>query len=488
VTILEGRNRVGGRVNQVLLPNTKFSIDTGANWIHGTDHNPILDLAKQTGTATHSWGEKINDFDEDGKHILEKTAVEYNEIFWGIIADAFAHSHKNGPTISTQVSLYDFMEAKLLERFPAKDEKSELSRKTVLQIALMWGAFVGSTIKRQSLKYFWLEETIEGENLFCAGTYQKILERIAKPALEGAEIQFRTKATKIETDEEKQGKVVVTTQDEKRLEFDDVVVTAPLGWLKKNERAFNPPLPPRLSKAIGSIGYGCLEKVWISFPKAFWLSNPPNEQDSVGFTQFLSPKYSDLNPERWNQELVEFGSLPTDCAHPILLFYIFGDQSRAMTSVLAQTPSQEDRHKYLTEFFYSYYSRMPNFSDSDPDCIPTSSYATEWINDDLAGNGSYSNFQIGLEEGDKDIETMREGLPDRHLWFAGEHTAPFVASGTTTGAYWSGEAVARRIVEAHGMAVKEDNMANGAGPAPNGVPDEDKELNARAFADVPADK
>jgi phytoene dehydrogenase-like protein len=98
VTILEGRNRVGGRVNQVLLPNTKFSIDTGANWIHGTDHNPILDLAKQTGTATHSWGEKINDFDEDGKHILEKTAVEYNEIFWGIIADAFAHSHKNGPS------------------------------------------------------------------------------------------------------------------------------------------------------------------------------------------------------------------------------------------------------------------------------------------------------------------------------------------------------------------------------------------------------
>ena len=41
------------------------------------------------------------------------------------------------------------------------------------------------------------------------------------------------------------------------------------------------------------------------------------------------------------------------------------------------------------------------------------------------------------------------------LWFAGEHTAPFVALGTVTGAYWSGEAVAGRIVEAYGMGGKE---------------------------------
>ena len=84
-----------------------------------------------------------------------------------------------------------------------------------------------------------------------------------------------------------------------------------------------------------------------------------------------------------------------------------------------------------------------------------SSYATEWLSDDLAGNGSYSNFQIGLEQGDKDIEIMREGLPGRSLWFAGEHTAPFVALGTTTGAYWSGEGVANRIAEAYGVAVDE---------------------------------
>lgn len=37
---------------------------------------------------------------------------------------------------------------------------------------------------------------------------------------------------------------------------------------------------------------------------------------------------------------------------------------------------------------------------------------------------------------DKDIEALRKGCPERGVWFAGEHTAPFVALGTTTGAYW----------------------------------------------------
>lgn len=37
------------------------------------------------------------------------------------------------------------------------------------------------------------------------------------------------------------------------------------------------------------------------------------------------------------------------------------------------------------------------------------------------------------------------------MWIAGEHTSPFVALGTVTGAWWSGEGVAGRIVEAYGM-------------------------------------
>lgn len=187
---------------------------------------------------------------------------------------------------------------------------------------------------------------------------------------------------------------------------------------------------------------------------------------------------------------MELGSLPLPTSHPTLLFYIFGDESRAITSALSRRPAQKDRHEYLTQFFHPYYSRFPNYSESNPDCIPISSYATEWLNDDLAGNGSYSNFQTGLEEGDRDIEVMREGLPERGLWFAGEHTAPFVALGTTTGAYWSGEGVARRIAKSYGMAV-EDGISQsivGAVEGGNASSGTSQDVNVRAFANSVTDK
>ena len=101
-----------------------------------------------------------------------------------------------------------------------------------------------------------------------------------------------------------------------------------------------------------------------------------------------------------------------------------------------------------------------NFDEDSADCISVSTIATSWLTDEFAGYGSYTTLRTGLEEADKDIEIMREGLPGRGLWFAGEHTAPFVALGTVTGAYWSGEAAGSRITKAYGMGGIEDTELN----------------------------
>lgn len=143
-------------------------------------------------------------------------------------------------------------------------------------------------------------------------------------------------------------------------------------------------------------------------------------------------------------------SLPDGTAHPTLLFYIFGNESHHLVNKVAALPDQAARDAFLIDFFRPYYSRLPGFEAGSPECVPVGTVATAWLADELAGNGSYSNFQVGLEEGDVDIETMREGMPERGIWLAGEHTAPFVGLGTVTGAYWSGEAVARRIAERYG--------------------------------------
>lgn len=128
---------------------------------------------------------------------------------------------------------------------------------------------------------------------------------------------------------------------------------------------------------------------------------------------------------------------------------MFGEQSKHITSTLAKLTTESERTAFLTDFFYPYYSRLPNYTETSPDCKPAEFLATEWLNDELAGCGSYSNFQVGLANGDKDIEVMREGLPEDGVWFAGEHTAPFVALGTATGAYWSGEMVGKRISDVY---------------------------------------
>ncbi|KAH7358018.1 flavin-containing amine oxidoreductase [Plectosphaerella cucumerina] len=455
VTIIEGRDRIGGRMTQQRLPNGHL-VDLGPNWIHGTDDNPMLDLAKATGTATCSWDTNSGLFDEEGKLFTLEDGEAYSTQMWDIVQAAFKWSNQHWTTIPPEESLWDFFLRKVPEKVPDTEPDFERKRRIILQVAELWGAFVGSPVTRQSLRYFWLEECIEGESLFCAGTYQKVLEAVAKSAKERATILYNKRAVKVRTKTEDRPKPAVDLDSGETLEFDEIVFTAPLGWLKQNLDAFEPDLPERLQRGIRSIGYGCLEKVYICFPKAFWLV--PDEQGRVvqGFCQWLSPNYAlDTNPRRWNQEIVELASTGPDTAHPTLLFYIYGEESEYVTKHVSQAKTLEERDKFLYELFRPYYSRLPGYDAHSAECQPSGSLATTWLQDDLAGNGSYSNFQAGLEQGDQDIRVMREGLPERGLWLAGEHTAPFVALGTATGAYWAGESVGRRIAEAYGRGNEE---------------------------------
>lgn len=192
-------------------------------------------------------------------------------MFWASIGDAFKYSNECSPSIDSKTSLYDFITQKARESLPNDERK----RRILLQMAEMWGAFVGSPIQRQSLKFFWLEQTIEGENPFVAETYYKILHRIAEPALARADVRFKSVVAGIISENDR---VVLDLESGDRLNCDEVVVTAPLGWLKRNRSVFSPPLPPRLSESIDNIGYGKLDKVYITFPSAFWNIASPSWQ------------------------------------------------------------------------------------------------------------------------------------------------------------------------------------------------------------------
>ncbi|KAF6230167.1 hypothetical protein HO133_004506 [Letharia lupina] len=468
VTILEGRDRIGGRVHQ--FSQQGHLIDLGPNWIHGTDHNPILDLAEETHATTFSPPEdaKPSLYDELGHLVEGQTAKKHSELVWEIISNAFRYSRENGPSIPPQSSLMDFFRSEVKGK-----GLNDVSSKLILQMARMWGDFVGEPIEKQSLRFFWLEECIEGENLFLASTYKSILDLIAKGALARADLQISTKVTSFKSNIEsgQPPLVTITTASNDTLNFDEVIVTCPLGWLKRNVTSFSPTLPSRITTAIEHISYGRLEKVYFTFPTAFWLSSNSTGTVTTFFSQFLPPTYaSDQNPERWTTECVSLASLPGSCAHPTLLFYFHGPCAQHVTSLIqGLDPASKEYFSRLDAFFQPYYSLLPDYSSSSPDCKPSGIFVTNWQNDELAGFGSYTTFQAsdpakdGEVQLDKDIEALREGCPERGIWFAGEHTAPFVALGTVTGAYWSGEGVAKRVAEVYGLSGGDESKQGSTG-------------------------
>lgn len=310
------------------------------------------------------------------------------------------------------------------------------------------------------------------ENLFLASTYKSILELIAKGALAKAELKLSTKVTSFRSNVQsgQTPSVTITTASNDTLDFNDVIVTCPLGWLKRNISSFSPALPSQVATAIEHISYGRLEKVYVAFPTAFWLSSNSTGTGPAFFSQFLPPAYaSDQNPERWTTESVSLASLPGSCAHPTLLFYFHGPCAQHVTSLIqGLDPASKEYFSRLDAFFQPYYSRLPDYSSSSPDCKPSGILVTNWQNDEFAGFGSYTTFQAsdpakdGEVQLDKDIEALREGCPGRGIWFAGEHTAPFVALGTVTGAYWSGEGVAKRVAELYGLGGGDESKQDSA--------------------------
>ncbi|RYP07515.1 hypothetical protein DL764_002444 [Monosporascus ibericus] len=430
----------------------------GPNWIHAWsdsyEPHPIYKLATDTATPLHHWNNKQLIYDCNGHPLPEEQTERLSTLLWDIIEDGFkfseaAHAEDGGRAIPSRDSLQDFVRRK------AEDLVSdEIERRLLVQMSEMFGAYVGEPVWKQSLRFAWMEECCGGDEMFVETDFSSILQRAAKPALEGAKIRLNTLVVGTTTPETRAPgqPVIVTTQAGETLSFDEVVMTTPLGWLKHHPEVFTPPLPTRLASAINNISLSQLEKVFITFPAVFWTDNPAADTFPC-YTNWLTPCYAaDMNPHRWPQEIWDLSTFRAPNDHPTILFYIYGDCSRHIVNSI-HNKTKAEKFRVLDAFFRPYYSRLPGFSADDATCRPKAILATEWLEDELNGYGSYCNFQVGIEEADKDVLVIREGCPNRRLWFCGEHAAPFEECGTVAGAYLSGESVGRRIVEVYNTGV-----------------------------------
>jgi phytoene dehydrogenase-like protein len=159
VTVLEARDRVGGRVHQ--RSTLGELIDVGASWIHGTEGNPLVPLAEHTSSPTVPCGALYSICDENGLWLDQGSAENLYEEVWEILAMAMEESERNYSSLSESSKMMDFFRTEVSRR-ASRAGAPENYHKMMNQIVEMWGAFMGDDCEKQSLKNLSLDPGLEG--------------------------------------------------------------------------------------------------------------------------------------------------------------------------------------------------------------------------------------------------------------------------------------------------------------------------------------
>lgn len=117
----------------------------------------MVQLTRDTETKLISPSESTYVYDTDGGLMDGKRALECSKALWKVLEGAFRQSNENCSNIEPNVSLKDYLEENLLAS--ALDEEL---KNIILELAETWDAYVGDPFEKQSLKWVWLEECLQG--------------------------------------------------------------------------------------------------------------------------------------------------------------------------------------------------------------------------------------------------------------------------------------------------------------------------------------
>lgn len=399
VTVLEARDRIGGRVwTDRTRPDEP--VDLGATWIHGTDGNPITALAVEAGAETaptdyDSWTTR----DTGGARL----SVEEDEAIWvafeELVAALDALRAQRLAAGEADMPLGAAIDQILAGQSLGDEQRRRLLMAVNAEIEHEFAADVGEL----SLFYWsWGEVLKGGDALFPQG-----FDRVTALLASQLDVRLGHVVERIDHDEE--GVTVLTRQG--AFEGDYAVVTLPLGVLKAGAVRFEPALPAAKQAAIERLGMGLYDRVVLRFPQAFWA------EEGV---EWLG--YAAQNKGEWSSTMSYY---EVD-GRATLVCFNAGAYARALAAM-----SDEE----VVAAAMSVLRTM--FGAGIPD--PESSLITRWGEDPYA-LGAYSYLPPGASP--DDLDALAE--PVGRLLFAGEATSREYPS-TVHGAYLSGVRAALEI-------------------------------------------
>jgi len=96
-------------------------------------------------------------YNEHGSLTDPHKTADLFDLIWSIVSEAFKFSNERCSIIPSSTSLKDFFVEKLVQQELNVDKQT-----LVLQLAEMWGSYTGDPLEKQSLRYMWLEECLDG--------------------------------------------------------------------------------------------------------------------------------------------------------------------------------------------------------------------------------------------------------------------------------------------------------------------------------------
>jgi monoamine oxidase len=251
VTVLEARDRVGGRTRTDT--SLGVPIDLGASWIHGTEGNPLVGLADEVGARTVE-----TDFDDfvllGAQGVVDPGAAGAASADWDRIA---GHLDSLSKDAGEDESLADGLQG-------ITDPADPLAAWIVTSQTA--GEYAADP-DELSLRWFGSESQFDGPDVILPGGYMQLSERLAQ----GLTIQQGTEVKRISHG----GAQVRIETSQGTVTADRVLVTVPLGVLKAAAITFDPPLPATKRNAIARLGFGLLNKVVVAFDEPFWPESVP---------------------------------------------------------------------------------------------------------------------------------------------------------------------------------------------------------------------
>ena len=398
VCILEGRDRIGGRVHTLHKEGFLRSVEGGGEFIHGK--LPLtISLLKEAGikyyeTGGELWQLKNNELKE------REDFIEH--------ADQLMKKLKE---LDHDISI-----AELLQKYFA-DEKYVDMKRSLQQYIEGYDAADINYASSLALKEEWEKEENE-QQYRIEGGYQPLLEHLKNNCQQnGCSIHLNSIVKKIKWDDT----VEVITKENKVFYSGKVIITVPTVFLRGEEYeasiSFEPALP-LVTEAAKQIGYGGVIKVILEFDHPFWETGECREAENMLFI-FSEEKI----PTWWSQ-------LPDKT--PILTGWLAGPNSNALAGAADETIL----HTALTS--------LSSIFDINIEILQqyvTASHIHNWIADPFS-KGAYSYNSITSAAAKKILATPVANI----LFFAGE-AVDEDSNATVEAALNSGKSVAEKILE-----------------------------------------